>query len=336
MSIESDGKRLQLRIAAPEGGAPLRLKDGDTVLWEGNLAQGLDLEFDLEDWGVPEALRQLLSISLPSVDRYSREAFVPLDTALISLATLDVDPATGRGRWSDRAILPGQMLPLSMMSGVLHYAQSVFEGAKVFFVRDGDGVSARMFRGRRNAARMWRSALRMGIPLDTSEVGPMPLTAQGFEELYLALVRDAVMANVRAGLFEGAFSALDVASDDFNWTATPPALYVRPLLFASGPVLGVKPSGHYTFAVYVTPVGKYRSDMVLRVEREHPRAVKGGTGGVKASCNYAPTLTLMKALTENKASVTASTPWMSVFDDILFLGPGEQIEEMGLNPFKDF
>jgi len=329
LSIESDGRTLQLRLAAPEGGATLRIKDGDTVVWEGSHTTDLQLEIDLEAWQVPEPLRQLFGVNLPPLTDYSTAAFTPLATSWIGLATLTCDKTTGTGFWSERAVLPGQMLPISVLAGSLHYAQAVFEGQKVFFVRDGEETSARTFRADRNARRMWHSALRMGIPLDTSTVDGSPLDAEGFVSLYGELVRKAIAANADAGLFEGEFAPHDRSDPDFNWHATPPALYVRPILFATGPVLGVKPADHYTLVMYVTPVGKYRGDMVLRVERTHPRAVKGGTGAVKASCNYAPTLTMMQELTENRAAATADQPWESVFDDILFIGPGEQIEEMG-------
>lgn len=329
MSIESDGKKLQLRLAAPDGGAPLRIKDGDTVVWEGEHGTDLQLELDLEAWDVPEPLRQLFAVSLPPLTDYSREAFTPLATSWISLATMSYDKVAGTGSWSERATLPGQMLPISMLAGSLHYAQAVFEGQKLFFTTNGDTVTARTFRAERNARRMWRSALRMGIPLETTTLDGQDLDVDRFVALYQELVRKAVVANAEAGLFSGEFSPHDLSNPDFNFHATPPALYVRPILFATGAVLGVKPADHYTLAMYVTPVGKYRGDMVLRVERDHPRAVKGGTGAVKASCNYAPTLTMMQALVANRAAATPETPWESVFDDVLFIGPGGQIEEMG-------
>tara|TARA_B100000405_G_scaffold21165_1_gene15937 strand:- start:168 stop:842 length:675 start_codon:yes stop_codon:yes gene_type:complete len=70
------------------------------------------------------------------------------------------------------------------------------------------------------------------------------------------------------------------------------ALYVRPLLNGSGPVLGVAPAPEYTFMVYVTPVGPYfkggMSCIKLLISDEHHRAAPGGSGGVKAIGNYAP------------------------------------------------
>lgn len=35
------------------------------------------------------------------------------------------------------------------------------------------------------------------------------------------------------------------------------SLYIRPLLFGSGAILGVAPAPEYTFVVFVCPVGHY-------------------------------------------------------------------------------
>ena len=328
MSIEVEGRTISVSLPAPLGGAALSLKDGDQVLWQGTIEQGMTLSLDGASWQVPAPLTDLLSIRLPGLEAYSPDAFNPLATEFISLATLRVDKATKRGRWIGPSPVSGQFLPLNLMAGTIHYAQSVFEGCKVFFCRTGDSVQARMFRPRRNAARMWRSALQMGVPLDTSDREGVPLNQERFEDLYLSMVHQAVHANLST-LFDGSFSALETGSPDFNWHGTPPSVYVRPVLFASGPVLGVKPSEHYTLGIYITPVGKYRSDLVLRIERDHPRAFKGGTGAAKASCNYAPTLAMMKALKANKEHPPADAVWTDIYDDILFVAPDGLVEEMG-------
>ena len=70
------------------------------------------------------------------------------------------------------------------------------------------------------------------------------------------------------------------------------AMYVRPLLMGSGPILGVAPAPSYRFLVYVTPVGPYFKGGVkaidLLISDVHHRAAPGGSGGVKAIGNYAP------------------------------------------------
>ncbi len=329
MSIQIDGTSIHAALPAPEGGATLRLRDGERTVWEGRIDDSLRLELDGAAWGIPEPIRDLLSISLPSTDNYSPAEFVPLATDFMSLATYRVDHASRRGHWVGPAPVSGQLLPLNIMAGALHYAQSVFEGSKVYFTRLADGrIQARMFRPERNAARMWRSALHMGIPLETGERDGKYLDLAGFTDLYLQMTQQAVEANL-ATLFAGRFGPLDISSPDFRWDETPPSVYLRPVLFASGPVLGVKPADHYTFGIYVTPVGKYRADLVLRIETEHPRAFKGGTGAAKAACNYAPTLNMMRTLKANKAVPPAGATWTDIYDDIPLLAPQGYIEEMG-------
>jgi branched-chain amino acid aminotransferase len=330
MKIKLDGQHLRLSFEAPPSGARVRLTDGARVLYEGAVSEDLSVHIDGEDWEIPEAVQQLLGQALPPIRAYSPDAFAPLATPYIGLMTLALESAGSLGKWSPPAVVRTQMLPVTVMAGVLHYAQSVFEGGKVYFRdRGGEGIEGRLFRFRLNARRMWRSAIRMGIALDESVVSGLRLDRAAFEELYLDLVQRTVKANAKAGLFDGAFKPVDPNDPNVNWTASPPALYVRPVLFATGPVLGVKPANHYTFAVYVTPAGKYRSDLLLKVEDRHPRAWPGGTGAAKAACNYAPTLQLMRELYAKKRTVTPDTPWMEVWDDLLFIDPEHNIEEMG-------
>jgi len=95
------------------------------------------------------------------------------------------------------------------------------------------------------------------------------------EEMFLDAVKQTVRENLR-------------------WV--PPmgkgALYIRPLLMGSGPILGVAPAPEYTFLVFVSPVGPYFKGGItptsLRVSDEFHRAAPGGSGGVKAIGNYAP------------------------------------------------
>lgn len=326
MQVHDDADGLTLSLDAPAGGATARLTDGERTLWEGPVQDRLALTLGA-GWPIPPTLVDLLQLSLPGTDQYSAEAFAALATPFVGLATLRFDGDVGR--WIGPDVVASQLLPIPLMAGALHYAQSVFEGAKVFFVRDGDAVVGRMFRPGRNAARLWRSAQHMGIPLERSERDGVTVDKDGFERLFLQMVGDVVAANLRAGLLAGAFAPLDPSAPGFSWTSAPPALYLRPVLFASGPVLGVKPASHYTLGIYVTPVGKYRADLVLRVMRGHSRAWKGGTGAAKAACNYAPTLRMMAELKANKAEPGPDAVWTDVYDDLLFLGPDGEVEEMG-------
>ncbi len=165
-------------------------------------------------------------------------------------------------RWADGAWDGGELsadpeIRLSESACVLHYAQTCFEGLKAYTAQDGRIVA---FRPDMNARRMEDTARRMEIP-------PFP------RDRFVDAVRQTVAANAA-------------------WVppyGTGASLYVRPLLFGSGAVLGVKPALEYQFRVFVTPVGPYFKGgvrpLTLRV-CEFDRAAPRGTGHVKAGLNY--------------------------------------------------
>ena len=68
------------------------------------------------------------------------------------------------------------------------------------------------------------------------------------------------------------------------------SLYIRPYLFGTNPVIGVKPADEYQFRVFTTPVGPYFKGgvkpLTLRVS-DFDRAAPCGTGHIKAGLNYA-------------------------------------------------
>ena len=70
-------------------------------------------------------------------------------------------------------------------------------------------------------------------------------------------------------------------------------LYIRPYMFGSGPVIGVKPSAEYQFRVFTTPVGPYfkggAKPITIKVS-DFDRAAPHGTGHIKAGLNYAMSL----------------------------------------------
>lgn len=76
------------------------------------------------------------------------------------------------------------------------------------------------------------------------------------------------------------------------------SMYIRPLLFASGPMLGLAPlASEYTFFVTVMPAGGYfgpskgkEVGIKAVVSETHDRAAPMGTGNVKAAGNYAADL----------------------------------------------
>ncbi|KAL7116858.1 hypothetical protein ACP275_03G032600 [Erythranthe tilingii] len=152
-------------------------------------------------------------------------------------------------------------IQLSPCAGVLNYGQGLFEGTKAYR-REGGGVF--LFRPQENAIRMQMGAKRMCMPC--------PSVSQ-----FVDAVKQTALANKR-------------------WIPPPGkgSLYIRPLLFGSGPVLGLAPASEYTFLVYASPVGNYFKEgtapLNLYVEDEFHRATRGGAGGVKSITNYAPVL----------------------------------------------
>lgn len=91
------------------------------------------------------------------------------------------------------------------------------------------------------------------------------------------------------------------------------SLYIRPLLFGSGAILGVAPAPEYTFVVFVCPVGHYFKDglspISLLTEEEYHRAAPGGTGDIKTIGNYASVVNAQKRAKEKGHS------------DVLYLDP---------------
>jgi branched-chain amino acid aminotransferase len=161
--------------------------------------------------------------------------------------------------WQPGSMQDFQNLSISPAAGVINYGQGLFEGMKAQHAADGSIV---LFRPQDNARRSREGARRLGMP-------PVP------EKMFLDAIKKTVSENSR-------------------WV--PPmgkgALYVRPLIFGSGAILGVAPAPEYTFLVYVSPVGPYFKGGItptsLRVSDEFHRAAPGGSGGVKAIGNYAP------------------------------------------------
>ncbi|MBQ4232656.1 MAG: branched-chain amino acid aminotransferase, partial [Lachnospiraceae bacterium] len=70
-------------------------------------------------------------------------------------------------------------------------------------------------------------------------------------------------------------------------------LYLRPYMFGSNAVIGVKPAEEYQFRIFGTPVGPYfkggAKPIYIRVS-DFDRAAPHGTGHIKAGLNYAMSL----------------------------------------------
>jgi len=165
------------------------------------------------------------------------------------------------GKWDDGEITTDDKVVLSECAGVLQYAQTVFEGLKAYTTEDGRIVT---FRPDLNASRINDSAARLEIPV-------LP------EGKFIDAVEKTVRANA-------------AYVPPFGSGAT---LYVRPYIFGSNPVIGVKPADEYQFRVLVTPVGPYfkggAKPIVIKVS-DYDRAAPHGTGDIKAGLNYAMSL----------------------------------------------
>ena len=165
------------------------------------------------------------------------------------------------GAWEEGGLTTDHTVTLSECSGILHYCQEVFEGLKAYTTKSGDIVC---FRPDLNADRMYDSAARLVMP-------SFP------RDKFVDAVKQVVKANA-------------AWVPPFGSGAT---LYVRPLMFATGNVIGVKPADEYQFRILVTPVGPYYSGGVKPVKvriSEYDRAAPHGTGNIKAGLNYAMSL----------------------------------------------
>ncbi len=165
------------------------------------------------------------------------------------------------GAWDEGVLTEDPNVVLNECAGVLQYAQTVFEGLKAYTTEDGRIVT---FRPDLNAARLNDSAARL-------EMATLP------EGRFVEAVTKVVAANA-------------AYVPPFGSGAT---LYVRPYLFGSNPVIGVKPADEYQFRILCTPVGPYFKGGVKPLTlcvSDFDRAAPNGTGHIKAGLNYAMSL----------------------------------------------
>ena len=158
------------------------------------------------------------------------------------------------GEWKNIEIKPYQPLLLSPSLAALHYGQAIFEGMKAY--KDPAG-NAFIFRPQDNFRRFNISAERMQMPTVPEEI-----------------------------FMEGLRKLVDL---DKNWIPAKPdhSLYIRPFMFSSDEVIGVKPSDNYKFMIILSPTGPYyAAPMRIYVEEKYVRAVAGGIGYAKAAGNY--------------------------------------------------
>ena len=194
------------------------------------------------------------------------------------------------GAWDEGTLSTDDMVTISECACVLQYAQTVFEGMKAYTTEDGHIV---VFRPDLNAERMENSAKRLEMPVFPKD-----------------RFVDAIVKLVEA-----------------NADYVPPygsgaTLYIRPYMFGTNAVIGVKPADEYQFRAFCTPVGPYFKGGVkpitIRVS-DFDRAAPRGTGHIIAGQNYAMSLhAIMDAHRQG-------------FDENMYLDPATRtkVEETG-------
>lgn len=194
------------------------------------------------------------------------------------------------GAWDEGTMTTDDSITINECACVLQYAQTIFEGLKAYTTEKGEIVT---FRPDLNASRLADSARRLEMP-----VYP--------EDKFVEAVVKVVESNA-------------AYVPPYGSGAT---LYIRPYMFGSNSVIGVKPADEYQFRVFTTPVGPYFKGGVrpitIRVS-DFDRAAPHGTGHIKAGLNYAMSL---------HAIVDAHNKG---YDENMYLDPGTRtkVEETG-------
>tara|TARA_Y100001968_G_scaffold255191_1_gene241271 strand:+ start:639 stop:1691 length:1053 start_codon:yes stop_codon:yes gene_type:complete len=194
------------------------------------------------------------------------------------------------GEWDKGSLVPYGDVKMSPAAGVLNYGQGVFEGVKAF-----RSIKERivLFRIDRNAMRFYKSCKRLCIP---------PVPTDMFIESVETVIKD---------------------NHDYIPPSDKGSLYIRPVAWGTGPVLGVKPAPSYTFMVFVSPVGPYFKNGVrplnLRVTKNFHRAAPKGIGNAKAIGNYSASLYPRKLAMDEG------------FDEVIYLNAANHnlVEEVG-------
>lgn len=183
------------------------------------------------------------------------------------------------GEWKSVEIKPYQPLLLEPSLAALHYGQSIFEGIKAY--KDAEG-NPFIFRPYDNFKRFNLSAERMNMP-------EVP------EEIFI----------------EGMRQLIDL---DRNWIPSKKdySLYIRPIMFSTDTMLGVRPSEKYKFLILLSPAGAYFSaPLKIAVEEKYTRAAPGGVGFSKNAGNYGGS---MKAATVAKEQGYDQVLWTDAFE----------------------
>lgn len=203
-----------------------------------------------------------------------------------------------KGGWTNARIEPFGNIALSPAAMVLHYGQTVFEGMKAYTQPDG---KIALFRPEKNFERLLRSCKKLAIPLPDKD-----------------FLLEALMELVRV---------------DKDWVPKKVghSLYIRPLVFAMDPILGVHASKTYRLVIMLSPVGPYYpegfSSVSILAQNDYVRAVRKGLGDAKTAANYAASIA---AAEEAKAQGFTQVLWLDAIEQ-------KYLEEVGtMNIFVRF
>ena len=160
--------------------------------------------------------------------------------------------------WNNFRIVPFQDLKLSPACTTLHYGQTIFEGLKAYKNENNDIL---IFRSDKNAERFNISAQRMCMP------------------------------TLPENIFTNSINELLKVEKEWVPSGENNSLYIRPLMFAVDPYIGIKPADKYIFMIICGLAGGYYSEPVnVKIETKYTRAVSGGVGFAKTAANYAAAL----------------------------------------------
>jgi branched-chain amino acid aminotransferase len=208
---------------------------------------------------------------------------------------MDYNPKQG---WHNPVIKPLEDLSIHPATMFIHYGQAVFEGLKAYKTENGDVA---IFRPDEHFKRLNRSSKRICIP----EVD---------EEFMLHALKELV-----------------TIEKDWIPTKRGESLYIRPFIFGTDEVLGVRPSNTYKLIILLSPVGAYYPEgfkpVKILVQEDYVRAARKGLGECKTPANYAASL------------LAAQQARAQGFTQVLWLDGVEQkyIEEVGtMNIFVRF
>src|SRR6218665_2488106 len=162
------------------------------------------------------------------------------------------------GAWQEAEILPFGPIQMHPAMSAIHYGQSIFEGMKAYRKENGEVA---IFCPDMNAKLLAESCDRMFMPV-------IP------EDMFVELVRK-------------------LTEVDSSWIPSKEgySLYLRPFLFATDELIGIKPSDTYKFMIFACPVGSYYNEPVnVKIEEFYTRASEGGVGRAKTAGNYGASL----------------------------------------------